>query len=140
MTVGPNPSLTELKSQSLVTNYVESGGVRISEASSRVVAASVARFDTIVAWYSEKLGGTVLDSRLAAHTSRVEHAAELEHGQATSPTPIGEMSLYRFTPDHKQITIVAVVDGGDLIAVSLHGTNAETSIQVVRRHPDRENR
>jgi len=140
LAVGPNPSLTELNSQSLRINYVEFGGVRISDCSSRAVDADVASFDAIVKWYSDKLGSTDLTGKLASYNSRAEEAPDSQHGQVIGPTASAPTILYRFTPAHKQITIVPPIDDGDIVAVSLHGTNAETRIQVVRRHPNRKGR
>jgi hypothetical protein len=132
-------SLNEITSQSLYIGYIESHGVRISDSSSRTVHADVASFQDVIKWYSKKIGGTDLPKKLDAYSTRAPDASDVQNGTAFNlnfkENPV-TLLTYRFTPAHKQVTFLRHVDNGDVVAVSLLGIKGETSIQVVRRHPE----
>ncbi|NND99105.1 MAG: hypothetical protein HKN47_17445 [Pirellulaceae bacterium] len=129
-------SLVELNSQTLKIGYVESRGVRISESTSRTVHASVARFEDVIQWYSEKIGGTNLPEKLDAYTKRTPGKVDVHDGTAFDIKSVPTTLItFRFTSGYKQITFLPPVVDGDVVAVTLLGTKDETSIQVVRKHP-----
>ncbi|MCS7467242.1 hypothetical protein NZK35_11370 [Stieleria sp. ICT_E10.1] len=134
LTISDSPDRQELNSLAMSGSYVESGGIRISEATSRVIHAEVASFGEIVKWYSAKLGDTKLSQALEAFD---EHSAgEPDFRQDRSvgfAVPTTTHLTYRFTPDAKSITILHAEDEGDRVAISLLGTKTETAIEVIRR-------
>ena len=131
----PPRSASELNSLSQRTAYVEHLDVRTLDSVSTTIHSGVASLDDIVKWYSEKLGGTDLPKAIASYDERKEDAEPTRDGFATNlPARPSALIRYRFTPTHKQITILPPADGGDTVVVSLLGTKNETSIHVVRRH------
>jgi hypothetical protein len=52
------------------------------------------------------------------------------------PTRPSTHLTYRFTSQQKQITILHAEESGDIVTLSLLGLDHETSIQVLRHHPN----
>ena len=131
-----SPTIDQMNSLRLKTAWVESLGVRIYTSNSTVVPANVASFEAIVKWYSDKLGDTDIPRSLDSFNNlSADDATRVRSGASKSfiAAPAAH-TIYSFTPDQKQITIMLSIDGGDVVAVSLVGTKPETSILVMRHH------
>ncbi|WP_145386246.1 hypothetical protein [Stieleria neptunia] len=134
LTISNSPDRQELNSLTMSESYVESGGIRISEATSRVIHAEVASFGEIVKWYSAKLGDTKLSQALEAFDQHSAGEPDFRQDRSVGfAVPTTTHLTYRFTPDAKSITILHADDAGDRVAISLLGTKTETAIEVIRR-------
>ncbi|TWT79725.1 hypothetical protein CA13_11320 [Planctomycetes bacterium CA13] len=124
----------QLDSLRIAESYVEEIGGR-NAITSRVIHSSVASFDEIVKWYSDRLITPDLSEKVADYDRRSAVAPELcvEHGINPKDDPTKAIVTYWFTPTLKQITTLFTNDEGGVIAILLLGTENQTRIQVMRR-------
>ncbi len=130
-----SPTIKQTNSLIRKTGFMETRGVRIFTSTSTVVPTEVASFEEIVKWYADKIGET-----------KISYFLDRFVGTGISGPGIGmfktqQMALsthltYRFTAEQKQITILHSEETGDVVTISLLGLDRETSIQVVRHHPN----
>lgn len=130
--IAGSPSSVELRSQAMSMGYLESGGIRISESTSRVIQNEVASFEVIGKWYATKLGATKL-SQVLENLNEPTVATPAFRPATPLAIPMTTNLTYRFTPTAKQISILHIDENDDIVAISLLGTASETSIEVIRR-------
>ncbi len=130
-----SPTIKQMNSLIRKTGFVETLGVRIFTSTTTVVPTEAADLEEIVKWYADKLGETSLSLYLDRFVSTGISGPGIgifKTGQIMSSTHL----TYRFTPEQKQITILHPEETGDVVAISLLGLDSETSIQVLRHHPN----
>lgn len=117
-------------------------GSRPFDCTTRIVDVNVASFQEIVKWYSEKIGETQLAKKLESFIAKSEPAQSRSDANPLRLYDFESLQMarsthlnFRFTPEHKQITILHAEENGDIVSISLLGNDRETSIQVVRHAP-----
>lgn len=135
------PPISREELESITTKRVTSSEVRgTSNAvnTSRVVHDSVASFDEIVKWYSDRLGVPGLPEKLSAFNAKVAGAPEhsIEGGTWTEDKPTETLISYWFAANQKHVTFLLTEEGGNAVAVSLLGLTDKTRIQVMRRQTE----
>lgn len=125
-------SSRDLRSKTVANSYVETEGFRSLEGSARVVDAKVASFSEIVKWYCDQCGETQLLKSLQRYEAGGSPGAGIGVFDSQS-TALATHLIYRFTPNHKQVTIIHNDKSGDVIAISLLGLEDATSVHVVRQ-------
>lgn len=104
---------------------------------SREVHTSVASFEQIVKWYSERLVVPDLPKKLAVFSKRVDaepgHRAEHVTRAGVDPTQTQALVTSWFTSNLKQVTTLFPDKNGDVIAISILGMGEKTRILVMRR-------
>jgi hypothetical protein len=132
----PPLSAVELNSMRTSVHYANVRDGKFAENTSRTVHQSVASFDDIVKWYSERLNVPDLPEKLSAFNARVADDPESSVEDLTWPkdNPIIPIVVtHWFTANQKQITFLLPEESGSIVAVSILGMKANTRIQVMRR-------
>ena len=131
-----SPTIDQINLLRKKTGFVETLGVRMFTSTTRVVPADVASFNEIVKWYADSIGETSLSFYLDRFAKTGISGPEIGIFEPVLPTPSSTHLTYRFTSQQKQITILHAEENGDVVTISLLGLDRETSIQVLRHHPN----
>lgn len=134
-------SRDEWDSMRMLVHSVEAHGTRYAENTSRIVPESVASFDDIVKWYSERLKVSDLTEELSEFNARDADDPGMSAEGLTWPKdnpkkPVRTLVTHWFTTNQKQITFLLPEESGSIVAVSLLGVKGKTKIQVMRRRTE----
>lgn len=133
--VPASPTIEQINSLSRKTGFTESLGVRIFTSNTTAVPAEVTSFEVIVKWYADKIGETQLSNSLDRFVNTGVSGPGVGIFKTASMASSTHLT-YRFTSEQKQITILHAEENGDVVTISLLGLDRETSIQVLRHHPN----
>ena len=95
-------------------------------------------FTNVVTWYAKRLNATALTDAIEVFAKRPVEASDTSHGSATShqlseqPPTCTTTMTYFLTPQHKHVTILHPVSNGDIVVLSIAGTELRTSVQFAR--------
>ena len=132
ISISTSPTLADLTSATVKKSHAgESNGVRPLEGTTRVVDANVASSQEIVKWYSDQIGETQLPKFLERFVNGGNAGPGIGFFE-TRPMARSTHLTYRLTLKQKQITIRHAKDSGDVVAISLPGSEGETGIHVLR--------
>ena len=128
-----SPTIDQINALIIRTGFTETRGLRKFTSTTRSVPSDVASFEGIVKWYADKVGETTLSYYL----DRFVNTGVSGPGVGIFddvPTASSTHLTYRFTSEQKQITVLHVEENGDVVTISLLGSDRETNIQILRRH------